>query len=224
MSMPGKTGAIPRATRAIWRRSDISASPAPGYCTFTATSRSSSDSDPPARSRQRPRWTCPIDAAAVGRPVEPDEPLGPVVAEVRGQLLAHGRGRHRGSGVLQRGEVLAVGSADLLGQGGLQDAEGLAELHRTALELAQGAEQLLGGALLHLGEHRLGGLAAEPLAEPHRLPAGVAERERSESGRARGSLAGELGHAPIVRVDAIGLPHPFRRGVPAARDRAEVRA
>ncbi len=57
--MPGKTGASPRATRASWRRSPSRASPAPGYCTFTATSRPSC---------HRPLCTCPIDAAAAGPP------------------------------------------------------------------------------------------------------------------------------------------------------------
>src|SRR4051794_39368706 len=57
--MPGTSGPIVRARRASWRRSDFRASPAPGYCTLTATSRSS---------RQRPRWTWPMLAAAVGPP------------------------------------------------------------------------------------------------------------------------------------------------------------
>ena len=46
-----------RAARAIWRRSERSASPAPGYCTLTATSRPSC---------QTARCTWPMDAAADG--------------------------------------------------------------------------------------------------------------------------------------------------------------
>src|SRR6478735_6483032 len=57
--MPGAIGPIVRARRASWRRSLRRASPAPGYCTLTATSRPSD---------QRPRWTWPIEAAAVGPP------------------------------------------------------------------------------------------------------------------------------------------------------------
>ena len=38
------------------------------------------------------------------------------IAELGGQLVAHGLGRHRGSGVLQLREVLAVRRRDLLGQ------------------------------------------------------------------------------------------------------------
>ena len=142
-----------------------------------------------------------------GRAVEPHQALGPVGAEVGGELLAHGRGRHRRCGVLERGEVLAVGGGDVLGQRGLEDAQRLAELHRPALELAQGAEELLGRALLHLGEHRLRGPAAQPLAEAHGLSSGVAQREGCEPGGARGGLAGELGHGPIV----VGPPNPCVR-------------
>ena len=57
MSIPGSMPPKVRATRLICRRSPISASPAPGYCTFTATSRPSD---------QRPRCTCPMEAAAAG--------------------------------------------------------------------------------------------------------------------------------------------------------------
>ena len=169
--MPGKTGATPRASRAIWRRSDISASPAPGYWTLTATSRSAPSSggvvDPPAA----------VDLAdrrgGGRRAVEPDQPLPPVVTEVGGELLAHGGGRHRGSGVLQRGEVLAVGRGQLLGKRRLQHAQRLAELHRAALELAERAEQLLGGALLDLDQHGVG------VRPPRRLPKPMAGVRRT---------------------------------------------
>ena len=100
-----------------------------------------------------------------GRLVHLDQLVAPVVTEGVLDLLVGHRRRHRGGGVLEGGEVLAVGRHQLVRQRGLQDREGLAELHRPALELAQGAEQLLGRALLDLGEHRLGGLAAQPLAE-----------------------------------------------------------
>src|SRR5687768_4374043 len=198
MSMPGKTGATLRATRAIWRRSPIRASPAPGYWTLTATSRSV-PSEPGAWSRQRPRCTCPIDAAAV----EPHQPLLPVVAEVRGELLADRLRRHRRSRVLQRGQVLAVGRGDLLRQRGLQDAQGLAELHRPALELAERAEELLGRALLHVGQHGVGGLAPEAPAQAHGLASGVAQRQRRQACRAGGGLARELGHGLIVPCRTI---------------------
>ncbi len=57
--MPGSSGPMVLASRASWRMSERSASPAPGYCTLTATSRPSC---------QRPLCTCPMLAAAVGPP------------------------------------------------------------------------------------------------------------------------------------------------------------
>ena len=134
---PGRAGAGRRR----------SASPAPGYCTLTATSRPSC---------QRPRCTWPIDAAAVGPPSSQTSWSFQSGAEVAGQDLADGLGRHRRRRVLQPGELLAVGRRDLVGQRRLEHRQRLAELHRAALELAQRAEQLLGGALLDLGHHGLG--------------------------------------------------------------------
>ena len=80
----------------------------------------------------------------------------------------------------------------------------LAELHRPALELAQRAEQLLGGALLHLGHHRLGGCAAESLAHAQSGATGVPERQRRQLGGARHRLAGQVGHAAIVPAGTDG--------------------
>ena len=57
MSRPGIQPAATRPTRATWVKSEISASPAPGYCTLTATSRPSFHTA---------RCTCPIEAAAAG--------------------------------------------------------------------------------------------------------------------------------------------------------------
>ena len=194
MSRPGKAGATPRATRASCRRSDISASPAPGYCTLTATSRS----PPVTASCQRPRWTWPIEAAAAGAPSRWTSRSRQSSPSERAIWLAHRAGRHRRRGVLQPGQLVAVRRRDLVGEGGLEHAQRLAELHRPALELAERAEQLLGGALLHLAQHDLRGTPAEPLAEPHRLPPGVAEGQRRQPRRTRGGLAGKLGHAAIV--------------------------
>ena len=130
--------------------------------------------------------------------VEPDQPLLPVGAEVGRELLAHGGGGHRGSRVLERGEVLAVGSGQLLGQRRLHHAQHLAELHRAALELAERAEQLLGRALLHLAQHGVGVAPAEALAEADGGAPGVPQGQRRESCRAGRGLAWELGHAPII--------------------------
>ena len=144
-----------------------------------------------------------MEAAAVGRAVEPHQVLAPVGAEVGGQLVAHGLGGHRRSRVLERGEVLAVGRGNLVGQRRLQHAERLAELHRAALELAQGAEELLGGALLHVDEDVVRGLPPEPLAEAHGRTSGVAQGECCDPGRAGRCLARELGHDTSVTTRAM---------------------
>ena len=87
--------------------------------------------------------------------VQPDQLVLPVRAEALRDLVADGLGRHRRRGVLQPGQLLAVGAGHLLGQRRLEHAQRLTELHRPALELAEGPEQLLGGALLDVGQHRL---------------------------------------------------------------------
>ena len=53
----------------------------------------------------------------------------------------------------------------MLGECGLHGGERLAHLHRTALEMAEGGKQLLGGALLDLLGDQFRGPAAEALAE-----------------------------------------------------------
>ena len=161
------------ASRASWLRSATSASPAPGYWTLTATSRPS---------RQTARCTWPMLAAAAGRVVELAEALPPARAELVGEHLVHGRRGQRRGRLLQLGQRRPVGAGDLLGQRRLEDRQRLAELHRAALELAEHAEQVLGGALLHLGGDDLGGQAGDPLAEPERGAPGEAQRQRREPG------------------------------------------
>ena len=57
ISIPGTSGWTMRLKRWSWRRSAMMASSAPGYWTFTATSRPSCHTA---------RWTCPMLAAAAG--------------------------------------------------------------------------------------------------------------------------------------------------------------
>ena len=71
--------------------------------------------------------------------VQPDQLVLPVRAEALRDLVADGLGRHRRRGVLQPGQLLAVGAGDLLGQRRLEHAQRLPELHRPALELARGS-------------------------------------------------------------------------------------
>ena len=149
------------------------------------------------------------DRRGGGRPaVEPDQLVAPVGAEVGRDLVADGLGRHRWSGVLEPGQLGPVRRPELVGQRGLEHRHRLAELHRPALELAQGAEQLLGGALLDLGHHHVGVPAAQPLAEPERVPPGVPQGQRRQPRGARDGLPGQLGHIAIVTDGWWAPRHP----------------
>src|SRR5690606_28410800 len=107
-----------------------------------------------------------------------------------------GAGRHRRGRLLELGQRRAIGARDLLRKSRLEDRQGLAELHRAALELAEHLEELLGGALLKLAADKFRGLAHDPLAESPRRPPGEAERERGQLGGPGDRLARKIRHAP----------------------------
>ena len=85
------------------------------------------------------------------------------------------RRRHRRRRVLEPYQVSAVGSGDILGQHGLEQAERLAELHGSTFELTQHPEQLFRSSLLELLTDFFGWCPAQPFAEPDRGSAGKAE-------------------------------------------------
>ncbi len=68
-----------------------------------------------------------------------------------------------------------IGGRDVFGKEGLEQAQGLAELHRPALEVAEDLEQLLGRTLLQLLTHLLGRCATEPAAQAQGGPTGEAQ-------------------------------------------------
>ena len=193
MSRPGISTPNSRAMRLSWVKSLFSALPAPGYWIFTATARPSV---------QTARWTCPMEAAAAGWSSNSAKLVPPVRPEVGGQDLVHGAGGQRRRGLLELGQGGAVRAGDLRRQRRLEDGQGLAELERPALELAQDPEDLLGGALLDLLGDDLGRPAAEPLAEPERGPARQAHRQGGQLGGARDGAARQvtrrISHISIV--------------------------
>ena len=156
-----------RATRLSWLKSLISARPAPGYWIFTATSRPS---------RQRARCTCPIEAAAAGLSLNSAN-VRASGAEVFGEDTVHRAGGQRRGRLLQLGQRCPVEAGELRREGGLEDRQGLPELHRAALELAEHAEDLVGRAVLDLGGNELAG------RPPSRLPRPSAVRPASPTGR-----------------------------------------
>ena len=123
--------------------------------------------------------------------VERRQLLAPRGPELGLEHAVHHAGRHRGSGVLELGEGLPVRAGDLVGQRRLEDAHRLPELHRAALELAEHAEDLVGGAALHLEQDGFGRRSAEPPAHAQRRAAGESHRQRRELHTTRKSAAGQ---------------------------------
>ena len=146
-----------------------------------------------------------------GDVVELDEAAPPSRSELLGQHGVDRRRRKRGSAVLQLGQHRAVGRRHLLGERRLEDRQRLAELHRAALELAEDAEQLLGGPGLELRGDDLGRLPADPLPEAPRRAAGHAHGQAGQPGRADHGTAGEVGHGVIVTRAVPGCRHPSGR-------------
>jgi hypothetical protein len=101
-------------------------------------------------------------------------------AELLGEHRVHGAHRHRRRRLLQLDQGLAVRAGDLLGHGGLEDGQLLAELHRPALELAEHGEQLFGGLLLQLGVDLLGRPAGQLLADAEGGAPCSAQRQGSQ--------------------------------------------
>ena len=87
------------------------------------------------------------------------------------------------------GQLFAIRRGERLGQRGLEHAQGLAELHRPALELAERAEELLGRPLLDLAQHVRRGAAqppAEPIAVRPAYPSGSAASRAVRAAALRG--------------------------------------
>ena len=121
------------------------------------------------------------DAGRGGRDlVEGLEAIRPAAAELLVEHAVHRGRRHRRGGLLQLGEGFAVRRGGVLGQCGFEHRQRLPEFHRTALELAEDGEQLLGGPGLQLSGDFVGGAAADPLAETDRGAPGDAEGQRGE--------------------------------------------
>ena len=118
--------------------------------------------------------------------------------ELLGQYPVHHRRGEGRCGLLELREGRAVGAGELLGHRRLHHGERLPELHGTAFELAEDLEELLGRAGLELGRHRLGGLAAHPLAEADGGPPGEAQRQTGQPGCPADRSAGQFAHPAIV--------------------------
>ena len=94
-----------------------------------------------------------------------EAPVPPATQLLREHPVHLPRG-HRRRGGLQPGERLVVGLGDLRRNHRVEDAQGLADLHRPAFELPEDGEQLLGVLRPHRGRHGVRVAADEPTAPP----------------------------------------------------------
>ena len=130
--------------------------------------------------------------------VERHEPITPLGAQLRVQNPVHLlRGQRRGV-LLQLGQCLAVGLAELLGDGGFHHRERLAELHRAALELTEHGEQLVGRLLHQFGADLVFRRTRQSLAEPQCGAAGHPDGKARELRIARHTAALDLCHDTII--------------------------
>ena len=174
-STPGTQAVIIRASREALARSDIRALSAPGYWIFTATGRPSF---------QTARCTWPMLAAAAGLSSKDWNLRRHCLPKFSTSTACTFSAGSAGACSCSFVSVARYGRGDVLGQGGLEDAHRLADLHRPALELPEHAEHLLGGARLQLGGDGLGRGAADPLADPEGRPARVPDRQGRHLGAA----------------------------------------
>ena len=186
----------------------------PGYWTLTATSRPSCSVA---------RYTCPIEAAAIGSSSKDanTSPIGcfQVVLDHPPHLLE----RHRRRGVAELGQLaLELLAVLLLHQADVQERHHLAELHRRALHRPQRRHDLLRGLQLPARQRLFGGL----------LPARHVRRARPEllDGLVRGQLAHRRGAAHArggKSCRCLAGPyalHPRRLPRPVPRPRCGVSA
>ena len=134
--------------------------------------------------------------------VELGEPFTPLGAQLSVEHPVNLGRRQRRGVLLQFGQGLAVGGAVLLGDGGLEHRERLAHFHGAALELAEHAEQLLGGLVHQLGVDLVAGLAGQPFGRAESRPARDADRDAGQLGVAAGAAA--------LDVVSHALHHPRR--------------
>ncbi|GAB3998811.1 hypothetical protein GCM10029992_25660 [Glycomyces albus] len=100
----------------------------------------------------------------------------------------------------------------MLGKRGLEDRQGLAQFHRPALELAEDAEEVFGGALLRLLAEDLVGQTGDALAESHRGAPGQSQRQRGELHPPRQGPPREVVARMGVSMPVAHVPHAHAGG------------
>ncbi len=130
--------------------------------------------------------------------VERAEPFAPLGAQLGVEHPVHLGGGQRRGVLLQLGQRFAVRLAELLGDRGLEHRQGLAHLHRAALELTEDREQLVGGLFQELGLDLVPGLSGQPFTEPDRCPTGESDRNAGQLCVARSPAPFDVCHVPII--------------------------
>ena len=175
-------------------RSARSASSAPGYWILTATSRPSAH-------------TALVHLADAGRGhrgvVELGESLPPFGAKLRVEHPVHLVGGQRRRILLQLGQRFAVRLAELLWNGSFHHRQGLADLHRAALELPENGEELLGRFFHEFGVDLVLRFAGQPLAEPECCPARDATGEAGQLCVTCSAPAFDVCHASIIHDEPV---------------------
>jgi hypothetical protein len=149
---------------------------------------------------------------ARGSVIEIGESISPVGTEGVRENFVDGFGRHRRCGVLEFRQRRPVRPGHLLGEGRLEDAHRLAELHRPAFELTEDRENLLGGALLYLRGNGVRRLSAYLLPETPRGATGIGRRKGRDPHAAGQRILGDFRHVAIVpEVSRSCEPRALRR-------------
>jgi hypothetical protein len=138
-----------------------------------------------------------------GHVVELGQPGAPLPAQLLVEHAVHVARRERWALCLQAHQSAAIGLRQLGGHHRLVDGQRLADLHRTAAQLAEHGEQLLGVAFHHRGGHGVGVRAGEPPPPSRDRTAAESQRQGRHPGRARGRaprkpVAGCVAAGPVV--------------------------
>ena len=144
-------------------------------------------------------------ADATGVSSNSAEAFPPLGAELGVEDAVHPVRGQRGSVLLELRQRLAIGFAELFGNGRLHDGKRLSDLHGTALELAEHLEELVGGLLHHLRVDFVLGRSGQPLAEAQRRTARDADGQARQLHVACGAAALDVCHQPIIHDEAGAL-------------------
>lgn len=144
------------------------------------------------------------DGCRRGRPIlEVPEICPPLRAKLAGQNPVDGGGRKRRGVLLQAGQRFPVRRREVVRHCCFEDGERLAELHRTAFQLPEDVEELLGGPPLEFADHLLGRASGQAFPDAHGRATRRAERQSSKAGGPRYGPPRDVGHGSHLPVFSL---------------------